>query len=185
MHVSIARTDAERQEAQDLLASQIPDIDPAAVPKTAVDDMYRPIVPLARDDSGRPIAAAVVCRSSIAVGAAMAHQLGTVPTRLAGFVRVLDRHRELDLLAVLPDARRHGVGRMLIQFLEDQLRAEGVQVWSGCATDDLAVSDLRRFYQACGFSVTGPSESLPPFFGYEWARPDAEAAFWFYKEIPR
>ncbi|WP_175008135.1 GNAT family N-acetyltransferase [Cellulosimicrobium sp. TH-20] len=176
MHVTLAVTDTQRAEVQRLFAGTFNDIAPNAVPRTADDALYRPIVAQVRDGDTL-LGAALTCRPQMAAGLAMASQLGHA-------VGDLDAVSELDLMAVSPAARRRGVGTDLVRYLERSLRHRGTKVWFGNATADLEVTGLREFYGRHGFTVLQHGEPLPPFFGREWTPPGAEQpAFFFYKRL--
>jgi ribosomal-protein-alanine N-acetyltransferase len=60
-----------------------------------------------------------------------------------------DEHAHLSLLAVQPRRQRMGVGRRLIEWMEDSARVAGV---SGIHLEVRASNlDARRFYRALGF----------------------------------
>lgn len=102
----------------------------------------------------------------------------------ADYTAVLNRHSELDLISVLPDARGQGIGSQMLAYLEQQLRVRGVRVWFGNVTVDLDVDRLRAFYTSHGFTVLQPVEPLPPFFGHEWVPPSAPPpAYYFHKAL--
>lgn len=186
MEIANADTDGERTAVRNFLAQHIKGIAPNAVPSLENDNFYRPLVPWLRDDTGTVIGAALTCRSQFAAGAAMLARSGArIPPEAIRYLPVLDKHSELDLLAVRPDHRGNGLGSQLLHWMESRLRSMGVRVWFGNATKSLAVDDVRRFYTRNGFSVTGAGESLPPLLGRTWVPPYAEPpAFFFYKVLP-
>ena len=59
----------------------------------------------------------------------------------------------LEKLAVLPGHRHRGFGRALIEFVCEHVKHEGGSTVSIGIIDDHTV--LKRWYQACGFTVTG------------------------------
>jgi len=63
--------------------------------------------------------------------------------------------RELHLLAVRPERHREGIGRKLLEALEDDLRAEGVRILEvrtlGPSYEDEGYARTREFYLAQGF----------------------------------
>jgi hypothetical protein len=69
---------------------------------TSMDSSYAPIVAQYIDDAGRLIGAALTCRAQVAVTTVTAAAMGLPDT---GYASVLDKHSELDLVAVAPDAR--------------------------------------------------------------------------------
>jgi len=80
-----------------------------------------------------------------------------VDGRLVGFVTWLSRSAvgEIGWIAVAPDAHRQGVGRRLIEYAEDRLRASGaasVQVETlGESVDYEPYERTRAFYRSVGF----------------------------------
>lgn len=149
-----------------------------AVPKTGMDGTYAPLVPVVRGDEGEIAAAALTCRSQIAVGTSLMPALG------AQYASVMDKHSELDLLAVAESARGQGVGKLLMRDLEARLAERGVRVWFGNVTHDNDVARLRVFYADLGFTVLDEGQSLPPLLGRTWVPPGVEpSAFFFYKTI--
>ena len=185
MEIMTADTDDDRVAVRNFLGQYIDGIAPNAVPSLENDDLYRPLVPWVRDDSGGVLAAALTCRSQFAAGAATLARLGgPIPPAATQYMPVLDKHSELDLLAVRPDHRGNGLGSQLLNWMENRLRSMGVRVWFGNVTKSLAIGDLRRFYARHGFSTTGPSQPLPPLLGRIWTPPNAEQpAFYFYKAL--
>lgn len=181
--ITEAVTDAERRQVQDLFAARFSGIPGTAVPATGVDDMYAPIVARYVDpDSGQLVGAALTCRCEAAtVGIAQARTGRSNP-----FASVLDRHSELDLLAVAPQYRGRGIGARLVGYLQERLAERGVRVWFGTVTGDLDVAALRAFYVRLGFTVGEPGAQLPPLLGKDWAMPGRERpAFTFYKTLAR
>ena len=180
MDITYAATDVERLEVREFLADHIPGIAPTAVPVTAMVAAYTPLVPLIRGDDSQVVAAALTCRAKLAAGAAMtgmgAQTFGTA----------LDRHSELDLLAVAKHARGNGLGTLLVNDLQDKLVEKGVRVWFGNVTEDLNVDQLRVFYTRLGFKVLDDRQPLPPLLGKQWVAPFAEMpVFFFYKLLPK
>jgi GNAT superfamily N-acetyltransferase len=101
-----------------------------------------------------------------------------------GYASVIDRHRELDLLAVRPDARGSGIGTELLEFAEDRLSTAGIDVLSGNATSDLDLVKLRLFYERHGYTVHPSDDPLPKLLGKPWTHPMAPpAAFYFHKML--
>jgi GNAT superfamily N-acetyltransferase len=172
-------SDADFDAAQAVLAESIPGIAPDAVPRTdAGQKMYNVTVALAYDDDDQVVGAALTCRAQIAVQSMM---LRADPF---GFAEVLDKHSELDLLAVRPSGRGKGVGGALIEFLEARLVAAGVQVWFGNAIPELDVEGLRRFYKRHGFIVGAPGAPLGQLLGKSWTGPTSPpTAFYFHKAL--
>jgi GNAT superfamily N-acetyltransferase len=182
--ITEAVTDAERRAVQGLFETCFAGIGPTAVPMTKDDDSYAPIVAKYLDDQGKLIGAALTCRAPLAVTTVTAAAMGLPET---GYRSVLDKHSELDLMAVVPDARGKGVGGELVQYLEARLRDRGVRVWFGNATADLEVDRLREFYMGHGFTVLADGQPLPPLLGKDrWSMPMAEQpAFYFYKHLAK
>lgn len=185
MDIETANTDEDRVAVRNFLARYIGDIAPDAVPALRNDEIYRPLVPWIREASGDVVAAALTCRSHYAAGAAEIARIGgPMPPQAKEFLPVLDRHSELDLLAVRPDFRGRGLGTKMLEWMETHLRTLGVRVWFGNVTTSLAVDDLRRFYERHGFTTTGPGEGLPPLLGRAWIPSYSEhPAFFFYKPL--
>jgi len=183
--ITTADTDDERIAVRDFLAEYIDDIAPNAVPKLQDDDLFKPLVPWVRNESGDIVAAALTCRSQVAAGAAaLERRGGPIPTAAGRYLPVLDKHNELDLLAVRPDHRGEGLGSRLLTWMENHLQSNGVRVWFGNVTPSLAVPELRRFYARHGFTTTNPTDGLPPLLGRIWVMPNAESpAFYFYKAL--
>ncbi|GAA2679836.1 MULTISPECIES: GNAT family N-acetyltransferase [Actinosynnema] len=181
--ISEARTDAERQEALDLFLSVFDDIAATAVPMTDMDEVYAPIVACYREN-GRLVGAALTCRDQIVATALTAARYG-MPLPLGDdYTTVKDKHSNLDLIAVLPEARDRGIGAELIAYLEERLRARGVRVWFGVATPDLELERLMKFYSAHGFVTLEPGQALPRLLGKEWQVPgDPHVGFGFYKQL--
>lgn len=175
-----AKSDDERREVQRLFEASIPDISPTAVPAVEHDPLYAPTVAQFRDPAtGRLVGAALACRAQVAAGAVLRMRAGR-PTY--GMERVLDRHRELDLMAVTPEFRGRGVGSHLLAYLDERLRALGVRVMFGNVTDGLDADRLRGFYQRHGFTVLDSGVELPPLLGMQWVSPmAARPTFYFYK----
>lgn len=185
--ISEAHTDAERQEALDLFLRVFNDIEPNAVPMTEMDTLYAPLVAQYRDQqTGRLLGAALTCRAQVAVGSLMMARMGRQLSPEHDYTSVLDKHSQLDLMAVLPEARSHGIGGHLISYLEGALRQRGVRVWFGNATADLEVPLLRSFYSRHGFTVLDPGQPLPNLMGKQWL-PEfgPDLAFHFYKQFTR
>jgi GNAT superfamily N-acetyltransferase len=178
--ITYVSTDVERLEVHDFLTQHIPGIAPTAVPVTAMDAVYTPLVPVIRDDDDQIVAAALTCRAQLAAGAAMAGM------GLKTFGTALDKHSELDLLAVADRARGSGLGTMLVNDMQDKLVQRGVRIWFGNATKDSDVDRLRGFYLGLGFKVLGNGQPLPPLLGKQWVPAFAETpAFFFYKLLPK
>ncbi|SKR67533.1 Uncharacterised protein [Mycobacteroides abscessus subsp. abscessus] len=99
--IQLANSDEERQEVLDFFLDIFDDIDSNAVPMTAHDDLYRPLIVQYRDNaSGQLVGAALTCRAQVAAGSAlMVKRGGQLPTA-NDFTAVLDRHSELDLMGV-------------------------------------------------------------------------------------
>lgn len=87
--------------------------------------------------------------------------------RAIGFVTVVHHSphsAELHVMAVAPDHHRHGIGRMLVESVEQRLRAEGVEylqvkTLSASANDEPYLRTL-AFYTALGFRVLEEMPSL-------------------------
>lgn len=180
--ITEAATDEERRAVQELFGTCFLDISPTAVPMTSEDGTYAPIVAQYIDGQGRLIGAALTCRAQLAATSVTAAAMGLPDT---GYRSVLDKHSELDLMAVLPDARGNGIGGQMVKYLEARLRERGVRVWFGNATADLEVDRLREFYARQGFTVLPDGQPLPPLLGKDrWSMPTLERpAFYFYKNL--
>lgn len=181
VHITLAETDAEFAAVQALFDSVFRDIAPDAVPRTAAGQtMYRPIIAQYHDEAGQLVGAALTCRAAVAAMSTL------MPAAFGGYGDVLDKHSELDLIAVRPDARNGGVGSALIEFLERELKDRGVHVWFGNATQDLDTSKLREFYIRHGFTVGADGAALPKLLGHSWRLPSElteQPAFTFYKSL--
>lgn len=186
MNIVTADSDEDRLCARDFLAQFIDDIAPDALPNLRDDDLYRPLVPWIRDDTGGVIAAALTCRNRYAARAVEILRRGDpMPPQALKFLPVLDKHSELDLLAVRPDHRGQGLGASLVRWME-RLQERGVRVWFGNVTSSLEVAELRHSYTSHGFTTTGPNEDLPPLLGRMWMPPNAvPPAFFFYKALTK
>ena len=180
MDIEYVSTDTGRVEVRDFIAEHIPGIAATAVPVTAIDAAYAPHVPVVRNDDGRIIAAALTCRAQVAAGAAMTGRGQQM------FGTALDKHSELDLLAVAGDARGNGLGTLLVNDMEAKLMHQGVRVWFGNVTADSDVRRLRKFYSELGFTVLADGQTLPPLLGKQWVPPFVEPpVFFFYKLLTR
>ena len=70
-----------------------------------------------------------------------------------GIMRYRDDDAHLDLLAVRPDARRRGLGRRLIEWLEKPALVAGItEVWLEVRERNLAA---RAFYERLGYREVG------------------------------
>lgn len=84
---------------------------------------------------------------------------GAVPTADVLGVLLLDQRypttAEVHLLAVRRKHHRTGIGRTLLERVEDDLRAQGVRLLSvktlGPSSSDPGFEQTRAFYTACGF----------------------------------
>ena len=178
--ITLATTNEQRAEVQDLFNRVFVGIEENAVPVIEHDYLYAALVPQIRDETGRLIAAAMTCRTQIAAGAIMASRAG-LPDR-SGVLPLLDMHSELDLIAVDPTRRGQGLASQLLRYLEAELASRGVRVWFGNVTANLDVDRLREFYNSHGFNVLPDFEPLPPLLGRDWTLPNsAMPQFYFYK----
>lgn len=178
--ITHAVTDEERQEVHALFDRTFKDIAPDGVPMANRNAMYAPIIPTIRNGSGDLIAAAMSCRAQVAAAWTMLRP--GVTRGHNDYGAVLERHSELDLIAVEPSARGTGLGSQLVVHIEQILAQRGVRVWFGCATKDLEVPRLEEFYTRLGFKIVPGSQPLPEFLGKRWTLPLAEQpAFYFYK----
>lgn len=185
--IQVADSDAKREEVSELLHSIFDDIDANAVPMTAHDDLYRPLVIEYRDDSTRQLlGAALTCRAQVAAATALANKRGVPLAPAHEYTIALDKHSELDLIGVTPEARGRGVGSKMLSYLETQLSSQGVRVWFGNVSQNLEADRLRRFYDSHGFTVLEDGQPLPQFFGCSWFPPATEMpAYFFYKYLSR
>lgn len=176
MEIQYVSTDAERLEVRDFLAEHIPGIADTAVPAKTMDIAYNPLVPVVRDESGQIVAAALTCRAQLAAGAALTGMGQKM------FGTALDRHSELDLIAVAEDARGNGLGTRMVNDMEAELVRRGVRVWFGNVTEGSDITRLRTYYSRLGFKVLADGQPLPPLLGKQWVPPFAEPpVFFFYK----
>ncbi len=104
------------------------------------------------------------------------HDVDELPTfvarmdgRAVGFMSVkqhFPQSAELYVLGVLPDMHRHGVGRALLDAVEDHLQKQNVeylQVKTLSPTHpDKGYAQTRAFYEAVGFK---PLEEFPTLWG--------------------
>ncbi len=178
MNITVAKSEKELQAVRLLFASTFRDIAPDAVPFTPEGHTsYDVMVAQAISDDGQLLGAAMTNRAAIAVQSLMMGDL-------MGYGSVVDKHRELDLMAVRPDARSSGIGAKLLAFLEDQLRTADIQVLTGNATADLELAKLRAFYERQGFTVQPQGAPPATILGKTWTHPLAPpAALYFYKVL--
>ncbi|GMA22269.1 hypothetical protein GCM10025864_44950 [Luteimicrobium album] len=176
MQITEAVTTVQRAAVQRLFASAIHGIAPNAVPAPEHDYLYAPVIAQARDEDGHLLGAALSCRAQVAAGSAILGSRGP-------YANVLDKHSELDLLAVEPNARGRGIGGALVHHLETRLASTGVRAWFGVVTADLQADQLEKFYRRHGFTITEPGQPLPNLLGKRWfpERGADEVAFYFYK----
>lgn len=178
MITSLATSDDEIQAVRTLFEATFKGIAPDAVPYTAQGlSTYDVMVVQALDANGVLQGAAMTNRAQIAVQSVM---MGDP----FGYASVIDKHRELDLVAVRPDARGSGIGTRLLEFSEDRLSTAGIDVLSGNATSDLDIAKLRLFYERHGYVVHPTGDPLPNLLGKAWTHPMAPpAAFYFHKVL--
>jgi GNAT superfamily N-acetyltransferase len=178
VEITYASSDDERREVRDFLAEHIDGIAETAVPATSLDYAFKPLVPLFRGEEGQVVAAALTCRAFIAGSAVLTGRAEQM------FGTALDRHSELDLLAVAEGSRGEGLGTSLVEELESKLAAQGVRVWFGNVTAGNDVERLRSFYSRLGFTVLADGQPLPPLLGRQWTPPlTEEPVFVFYKMV--
>jgi GNAT superfamily N-acetyltransferase len=176
--ITLADSDAERQEVLDFFLETFDNIPNDAVPMTAFDHMYEPLVLQVRDDEGVLAAGALTCRPEVAANSSLL----PVSMRPAGMARVVHLVSQLDLIAVRPDRQGGGLGASMIEFMEADLVARGVRAWFGQTTPDLDVDRLRPFYSRMGFAVLSKGEELPPLLGQHWVPQGTKpAGFYFWK----
>lgn len=178
--IRTASTDLERAAAQELLAGVIPEIAPNAVPTVAIDRIYRPVVALAHDASGRLVGGALTCRPQRATGISL-----LPPTRAyrGSTGRSIESANRI-LWASIRLPQGAGVGSDLVRHLEGHLSRLGVRHWFGNVIADLEVARLRSFYTRLGFTCLGTGTPLPPFGGQDRiGSPAAPPAFCFWKNI--
>jgi len=183
--IQAANSDSERQEVLDLFLNIFDDIAPNAVPMTAHDDLYKPLVLQFRDDGTQQlVGAALTCRAQVAVGSALMTKSGAQLPPAGNYTAVLDKHSELDLIGVMPQARNQGIGSQMLAYLEARLSSQGVRVWFGNVSDNLEADRLRPFYASHGFTVLDHGQPLPPLLGRTWVPPSTiPPAFFFYKKL--
>lgn len=180
MTITLAATNEERAEVQALFSRVFVGIEDNAVPVVEHDYLYAPLIPQIREESGRLIAAAMTCRTQIAASAIMASH-ARLPDRF-GVLPLLDKHSELDLIAVDRSHTGHGYGSSLIAYLDAKLASRGVRAWFGNVTTNLDVDRLRGFYRSHGFTVVPDFQPLPPLLGRNWVMPNAAVPqFYFYR----
>jgi len=178
--IDLAKTNTERAELQVLFSQVFDGISENAVPRVEHDYLYNPLLPLIRDAGGTVVAAAMSCRAEVAAAAIMARDTGHRDP--FGVLGLLDKHSELDLVAVRPSARGRGHGSSLIQWLDLELKGRGVRAWYGNVTANLETDRLRQFYRRHGFEIVPDFQPLPPLLGRSWMSRATEAPqFYFYK----
>jgi GNAT superfamily N-acetyltransferase len=162
--IRVANSDAERQEVPDLFLSIFDDIAPNAVPMTAHDDLYKPLVVQFRDDTTEQlVGAALTCRAQVAVSSVLMTNSGAQLPPANDYTAVLDKHSELDLIGVVPEARNQAIGSQMLAYLEARLSSQGVRVWFGNVSNGLEVDLLRPFYESHGFTVLDHGCQRPAF----------------------
>lgn len=177
--INYANTDDERQEVRDFLADHIPGVQLTAVPQTGMDGAYAPLVPVVRSKQGQIVAAALTCRAQLAARGSLIPALA-----VEDYTAVMNKHSELDLLAVAESAQGNGLGTSLVLDLEARLAKRGVRVWFGNVTSGTDAERLRSFYSKLGFTVLDDGQPLPPLLGKNWVPPGVEPpVFYFYKSI--
>ena len=183
--IQVASSDTERQEVLDLFLHIFDDIAPNAVPMTAHDYMYNPLVLQFRDDTTQQlVGAALTCRAQVAAGSVLFSNSGQQLPPARDYTAVLDKHSELDLIGVALEARNQGIGSQMLTYLETRLASQGVRVWFGNVTDNLEAERLRKFYGSHGFTVLDHDQPLPPLLGRTWVSPaTVPPAFFFYKKL--
>lgn len=104
--------------------------------------------------------------AQVAVNASIGADGGTIPVEDVLGVLLLDQRfptsAEVHLLAVRRKQHREGIGRTLLERVEQDLRAQGVRLLSvktlGPSAPDPGFEQTRAFYRACGFH---PVEEFP------------------------
>ena len=109
----------------------------------------------------------------------------------SGGQAVADEVRIIEQLAVVPSARRQGVGSALITAAEEIHRAEGAKLWVGAV--DAHDAAALPFYEAEGFMLTGPNgKGIPDprveqmaqrAYAAAQAGMNRSAVAWFYKSL--
>jgi GNAT superfamily N-acetyltransferase len=183
--IQLATSDSERQEVLDLFLRIFDDIALNAVPMTAHDYLYNPLVLQFRDDATKHlVGAALTCRAQVAAGSVLITASGGQLPPAKDYTLVLDKHSELDLIGVVPEARNRGIGSQMLAWLETRPASQGVRVWFGNVSDNLEADRLRPFYASHGFTVLDHGQPLPPFLGRTWVPPaTVPPAFFFYKKL--
>jgi GNAT superfamily N-acetyltransferase len=186
--ITEATTAEERAQVQRLFEETIGDIDSGAVPDSAKPYFPSTVARYHDPDSGVLAGAALASRGQVAGRAAEFAASGIpIPPKVRQLLKpkVLDRHRELDLIGVRADFRGRGIGSLLLTYIEGRLRADGVRVLFGNVTRELDADGLRRFYGRHGYRVLDDGQDLPPLLGAELMPPMAALPvpprFFFYK----
>lgn len=79
-------------------------------------------------------------------------RLGRVPVGFVGVrIHAADRMGEIYILAVSPAHQRKGIGRRLMRFAEDRIRASGMTMIMVETIGDAGHAPARRAYEAFGF----------------------------------
>ena len=77
---------------------------------------------------------------------------GREPVGFVGLrIHAEDRMCEIYILAVAPDQQRRGIGRRLMQFAEEHIRAVGMRMIMVETIGDSGHAPARRAYESFGF----------------------------------
>ena len=127
--ITLATTNEQRAEVQALFSRIFVHIEENAVPAVEHHSLYSALIPQIHDQDGRLIAAAMACRTQIAASAVLSTRAG-LPDPFV-LLPLLDKHSELDLLAVDGAHRGRGFGTSLVEYLDAELVGRGVRMWFG------------------------------------------------------
>ena len=94
----------------------------------------------------------------IEAGEVLVAERDSVPVGYARIEYLWSRMPYIALIRVLPDSRRHGVGRALLAFLEEQLRAAGHSVLLSSSQAD--EPEPQAWHRHMGFVECGRLEAI-------------------------